>query len=323
MPERRHPNRRDFLTLVAGAFVVAALPMQARAHRRVVRRSVPVMGTVADLAVLHRDEAYAQRALAAAIAELQRVEGLMTRFRPDSDVGRLNAAAAGTPVHVSEDTARVLAEAIRWAELTEGRFDPCLERVTGLWDVKRRHAPPAEAELRPLANRRLYRALELDGTVARLGDPAARLDLGGIACGYGVDRAVAVLREWGMRDGFVNVGGDIYALGSSEEGDPWSVGVRSPHDPGALVGTVHLSDRAIATSGDYTQFFDFGGRRYHHIIDPATAAPRVATLHSVTVAADRCLTTDAATTACFGLAPADARALLARAGDGAELVNLA
>lgn len=327
MSEPRRPSRRDFLTLAAGAFVVAALPVGGRAQRRLVRRSVPAMGAVADLAVVHADERYAQRALGAAVDELLRVEALMTRFRPDSDVGRANQARAGDPVAISADTHAVLEEALRWSSLTTGGFDPCLERVTELWDVKHRHAPPAPGLVRPLAGRRLYRAVELDrwrgGRVVRLTDPDARLDLGGIACGYGVDRVVAVLRDWGIRDGFVNVGGDIFALGVSERGEPWAVGIRSPDDPNALIGMVRVSDRAIATSGDYTQFFAAGGRRYHHIMDPGTAAPRRSALHSVTVAADRCVTTDAATTACFGLAEAHARALLARAGGGAELINLA
>lgn len=326
MPDRIQPTRRDFLALAAGAFVVAAVPLAGRARPRLVRRSVPAMGTVAELAAVHRDERWAQAALDAAARELLRVEGLMTRFRPDSDVGRANRLAAAGAVPVSPETAFVLERALAWAGAAEGGFDPCLALAVDLWDVKRRHAPPPPRAVQRLAGRRLYRALEVDARrgrpVVRYGERDVQVDLGGIAGGYGVDRAVAVLREWGVRDGFVNLGGDIYALGVSPEGDAWSVGVRSPADPARIVGSIALSDRAVATSGDYEQFFEHGGRRYHHILDPATGAPRVAPTHSVTVAAAACLEADAATTACFGLAPAAAGRLLAAAAPGAELVHL-
>jgi thiamine biosynthesis lipoprotein len=324
MGDRTFPTRRDFLAVAAGAFVVAAVPLARRGRPLAARRGVPAMGTTAELVALHRDPAYAQRALDAAARELLRVEGLMTRFRPDSDVGRANRLAMREPVPVSAETAHVLRAALRWAQATDGGFDPCLARVVELWDVKHRHAPPDAAPLRRLAGRRLYRALEVgkaeSGHFVRYLDADARLDLGGIAAGYGVDRAVAALRAWGIENGFVNVGGDIYALGVSEDGDPWEVGVRSPYDPAALAGTLRISDRAVATSGDYEQYFDHGGRRYHHILDPRTAEPRLSRTHGVTVTAPDCLSADAATTACFGLERGAAAGVLAAAAPGAEVV---
>lgn len=330
MSERTLPSRRDFLALAGGAFAVAALPLAAFRRRGaggLVRRSVPSMGGMADLAAVHPDRRRAGRALDAAIAELRRVEAAMTRFDPASDVGRANRLAYADAVPVGDETAAVLREALRWSAATDGGFDPTLARVADLWDVKRRHAPPPGDAVRRMAGRRLWRTLDVDvfrgRPVVRFGDRDVQLDLGGIACGYGVDRAVAAMRAWGVFDGFVNVGGDIYALGVREDGEPWEVGVRSPYDPDALVGTARLSDRAIATSGDYEQYFDYGGRRYSHILDPATAEPRRSATHGVTIAAATCLATDAASTACFGLAPEAVRALLARAAPGAELVSLA
>jgi FAD:protein FMN transferase len=318
------PDRREFLSLGLGALLVAAIPLAARRPARV-RRTLPVMGTVADLAVVHRDPRYAQAALDAAAAELRRVERRMTRFSADSDVGRANRGAARGPVAVAAETAAVVTAALRWAEATDGGFDPALARATELWDVRNRDTPPPAHQVRRLAGRRLYRqvGVDTDGAAARLtyGEADVQLDLGGIAKGYGVDRAAAVLREWGIRNGFVNVGGDIYALGTAEDGEPWRVGVRAPHDPAALAGVVALSDRAIATSGDYEQYFDHAGRRYHHLLDPATGEPRRAAMHGVTVAADTCMAADAATTACFGLEADAARRLLARAAPGAAVVH--
>jgi thiamine biosynthesis lipoprotein len=298
------PSRRGLLALGAGAFVVAAVPFTLRGRRRLVRRRVPLMGTLADLAVVHEDERLAHAALDAALDELRAVEATMSRFLPSSDVGRANRQAAQAPVAVSRPTADVLGAALRWADHTDGAFDPCLGRAVGLWDVVHRKAPPPAPRVKALAGRRLYRALELEEwrgqPVVRFRDADIALDLGGIAKGFGVDRAVAALRDRGIRNGLVNVGGDLYALGVSEDDDPWRVGVRSAEDPTRLATTLTLTDMAVATSGDYEQFFRYRGEHYHHLLDPATGAPRKTRARSLTVTAATCMTADAAATARFG-----------------------
>jgi FAD:protein FMN transferase len=305
------PNRREFLTLAAGAFAVAAVPLAARRRVQPLHsRSLPVMGTTAELSVLHNDARYAQSAMHAALRELQRVEFAMTRFSPASDVGRANALAGRERVTIAAETAFVVQSALAWAASTNGGFDPALARVVDLWDVKRRHAPPAHEQVQRLAGRQLYRDIDIDDNTIFVREADALIDLGGIACGYGVDRAVTVLREWGINNGFINVGGDIYALGHNGEGDPWRVGVRSPDDPDRMIATVEVSDAAIATSGDYEQGYNYRGRRYHHIMDPRIAEPRVTSTHTVTVVADRAIDADAASTAVFGLDRAAAERIL-------------
>jgi FAD:protein FMN transferase len=310
------PTRREVLTLGMGAFLVAALPWSRRGPR-LERRTIPVMGTNAEIAVVHGDAAYARRAIQAAFMELQSVEGMMTRFRADSDVGRANLHAASAPVPVSRATAEVLSEALRWAEISDGRFDPAYGGAVELWDVARRREPPSSHEIRRFAGRQLFRSLELG---SRSTDPVVifhqagmSIDLGGIAKGYAVDRAVDVLRGWGIRHALVNAGGDLFALGRSPGGDPWRVGIQSPDSMHALAATIPLEDRALATSGDYQQFFAHGGRRYHHLLDTATGEPRRSSIRSLTVESDRCMTADVAGTALFGCSPEVASAILARA----------
>jgi thiamine biosynthesis lipoprotein len=186
--------------------------------------------------------------------------------------------------------------------------------------VKHRATPPAPAQVGRLAGRSLYRSIDVDDRSVFVREPDALIDLGGIACGYAVDRAAAVLRAWGIRDGYINVGGDIYALGHNADGEPWRVGVRSPHDPDALIATIELADAAIATSGDYEQGFTYRGRRYHHIIDPHTAEPRFTKTHTVTVVADTCIDADAASTAVFGLSTAAAQRVLALRAPSSRIV---
>ena len=325
-PTPRRPSRREVIALGIGALAVAAVPFTARRHK-LVRRTVPVMGTLAEVGVVHDNETYAQRAIDVAIEELLTVERLMTRFDASSEVGRANASAAREGVRVSERTAHVLGAALAWAEATDGTFDPCLGNAVQLWDVANRSAPPAGGEVRKLAGRGLYRSLDLSRyggrPAVRFTDPDAALDLGGIAKGYGVDRAVQVLREWGIENGLVNVGGDLYALGTSEDGDAWKVGVRSPRDADKISDKLELSDAAVATSGDYLQYFQHGGERYHHLIDPATGAPRRTEAHSVTVRANRCITADAAATVAFGMGRGEAQGLLSRRSSDAEIVSSA
>jgi thiamine biosynthesis lipoprotein len=283
------------------------------------------MGTFGEVAVLHKDPGYAQGAIDAAFKELQRVEAILTRFRPDSEIGRANRLAFTGPQNVSVETSAVLRSALRWAEMTDGAFDPCLGRAVALWDFGNRTRPPEAEEIRRFARPGLFKALELGrrsgGDVVVFHEEAVGIDLGGIGKGYGVDRAVQALRSWGIENALVNVGGDLYALGVSADGDPWKVGVRSPDDPGALAATLRMNDRAVATSGDYHQFFDHEGRRYHHLLNPVTGAPSNASIRSVTVAAESCMDADAAATMAFVASVDIARGMMARAAPGSEVVH--
>ena len=317
------PTRREFLTIGVGALVVATIPAAVR-RRVLVRRTVPLMGTIADLMVVHRSESHAYRAIDAAAAALHEVERLMTRFAATSDVGRVNAIQGREAVVVSGDTARVLEVALDIAGATDGAFDPCLGRAIELWDVAHRREPPAARARQRLEGRRLYRALDVDTwrgqPAVRVSDPDVDLDLGGIAKGYGVDQAARALRRRGVDNGIVNVGGDLYALGVSVDGAPWQVGIRSPKRPNELLTTVAVSDAAVATSGTYLAYFEHGGRRYHHLLDPRTAAPRDCAMQSLTIRADDCMTADALGTGLFGMEREHRERLLGRRDWHAEIM---
>ena len=320
-------GRREFIAFGLGAFVVASLPLAARRRERLVRRTMPVMGTIAELAVVSADPRHAHAAMDSAMAELGRVERTMTRFTDTSDVGRANAGAARDAVRVTPETALVVGEALAWAEATDGAYDPAIGGAVALWDVTHRNEPPPEDAVHRLARRGLHRAVDV-GTlrgepVLRYHDADVRIDLGAIAKGYGVDRAVDALRRWGVRGALVDVGGDLYALGTAPSGDPWRVGIRDPDDAAGLLGTVEVADAALATSGTYVQFFRYRGRRYHHLLDPATAAPRDTGVRSLTVRADSCMRADVAATALYGVTAAAAARVLARRAPGGAVVRIA
>jgi FAD:protein FMN transferase len=319
-------GRREFVGLGLGAFVVAAIPLARRRPVGVVRRSLPVMGTIAQFAVVHRDPHLAHAAIDAAIDELLWVERTMTRFTDTSDIGRANLSAANDGVVVTRETAHVTSEALRWASALGGRYDPAIGAVCALWDVKHRHEPPPSVHVAELADRRFYTSIEVGAgggePVLRFHDSGAKLDLGSIAKGYGVDRAVAALRSAGIEQAVVVAGGDLYALGTSPSGDPWSIGIQSPMDENAIAGTLELTNRAVATSGTYRQFFRYRGHKYHHIMDPATASPRATSMQSLTIIADSVMHADAGTTALFGMTELEIRRALVRNLPGAQLARV-
>jgi len=320
-------GRREFIAIGTGAFALAALPIALRRHVAIARRTVPVMGTIAELTVVHRDEAVAQEALEAALAELRWVDATMSRFNPQSDIGRANAGAARDGVAVSAETVHLVETALRWSSASNGRFDAALGAASELWDVTNRHEPPPADEVARLANRSFWKHVDLSSSatqgVVRYGERDLHLDLGGIGKGYSIDRAVRALRERGIEHAIVNLGGDLYAMGDSPEGGPWRVGIKSPDDQRTVVREFAVSNRAVATSGDYERFFRYRGRMYHHLMDPATAAPRVTNVRSVTVLADRCLDAEPCAVSVFGM-PREQALAFARAHIAtAEVITIA
>lgn len=303
-------DRRAFLGLGVGVLGVALAPSWLRGKPRIHRLRVPVMGTVAELAVADSDPTRAGRALRAASVELRRVETLMTRFDAGSDVGRFNAAPVGSRVGVSPETAELVRIARIWAESTGGAFDPTLERLSRIWDpTEVRRPPDVDVLRRARADAGGWTSLEIwsDGTEAwMLRGPGTALDLGAIAKGWGIDRAADRLAGLGVSSALVNVGGDLAALGRAPGGRPWRVGVRDPRDPEGVVRTVELEDGSMATSGDYLRYFRHGGVRYAHILDPGLGSPSRSGLRSVTVVAGRATHADAAATTAFVLGPAAA-----------------
>lgn len=246
-----------------------------------------------------RDAAEAGAAMNAALAEMARIEEIMSEWRSTSELSQLNARAGGAPMAVSPELFEVLSASRRIAEETGGAFDPTFHGVGQLWSFQQGARPPSRqtvAEKLPLVD---WRELHVDDTArtVRLGKPGMMLGLGAIAKGYAVDRASAVLAQAGFTNHVVEAGGDTYAAGT-KGGKKWNVGVQKPGERG-VVGIIPASDEAIVTSGDYQRFFEHEGRRYGHILDPRTGWPleHDASPRSVTLVASNATDADAYCTA--------------------------
>ena len=236
-----------------------------------------LMGTRVEATIHHTDILASQQAVLAAFLEMERIEQVLSAHIPESEVSEINDAAGIVPVRVSRETFEIVSRARGYSEQSGGLFDATVGPLSRLWGFSDDRGievldSSIVVDLLRLVD---YRAVQLSqaDTSVFLPRKGMALDLGGIAKGYAVDRAAAVLRERGIDHFLLNAGGDIYAAGLKDGQHPWRVGIKHPGRPQDLIAAFGLSDGAVATSGDYERFVDIEGVRYHHILDPRTGRP--------------------------------------------------
>ena len=276
------------------------------------------MGTELRLTAWTSDRPGALAAFDEAFDEFERLEDLMSTWREDSEVSRLNAEAGGDPVPVSPDVLDVLQQARQISEWTGGKFDVTFGALAGLWqfDEDLIDTVPDMDAVRARLPLIAYEDLEIDevaGT-ARLRRPGMSVNLGGIGKGYAVDRAVEILRAHGLDTFLIQAGGDLY-VGGRPEGREWRLGIQDPRgQAGTPFAAMGLSDETFSTSGDYERSFISGDRRYHHILDPDLGEPATGS-RSVTIVTARAVLADALSTGVFILGPEAGMELIERLPD--------
>lgn len=261
-------------------------------------REVPIMGTRCVVELWSEDRARGDAAIEAVFAEFRRIDALMSTYKPESELSRVNARAAQEPVKISRELYELLAVSVEYSQLTRGAFDITYASVGYLYDY-RKHVRPDDAAIAAALPGIDYRHLKLlpEGPAVRFDRAGVRIDLGGIAKGYAVDRGIEALRAAGVERAMVNAGGDTRIIGD-RFGRPWIAGIRHPDDEHKVVLRMPITDAAMSTSGDYERFFDEGGVRYHHILDPKTGKS-ASKVRSVTVIGPTATRTDALTKSIF------------------------
>lgn len=273
------------------------------------------------------DEGTLREKLGKALAEIRRLEGLMTTWREESEISRINAAAGKQAVTVSPETLAVIEKSLWMSERSEGVFDITFEAMHGLWkfdqDLEEKIPPRAKVEAaRKLIDWRRIK-IDHDARTVKLDKAGMRMSLGGIAKGYAVDAAARVLSAEGLDAFFVQAGGDLYVRGKKPDGSPFRVGVRDPRgrDQNDWFAMLEVVDHAFSTAGDYERGFVKDKKRYHHIIDPRTGFPATAS-RSVTIWAKDAFTADAIDDAVFILGPEKGMKLVdSLEGAGAVIVD--
>ena len=267
------------------------------------------MGTRISVRLWHEDADLGEAAVRAAIDEIARIERLMSTYMEDSRISAINREAHLGPVPAGGELYGLIERAVAVSAMTDGRFDITYDSVGQLYDFRDRRRPDQtriEQGLPAIDYR--FVELEPDDNSIAFARSGVRINLGGIAKGYAVERVIAGLREAGVQSALATAGGDTRLLGD-RWGKPWLVGIRNPDDADGVVTRLALADEAISTSGDYERFFDEDGVRYHHILKPDTGNP-ARELRSVTVIGPDATLTDGLATSIFVLGAEPGLALI-------------
>ncbi len=256
------------------------------------------MGTEVSVYLWHDEEDTGQDAVNAVFKEIARIDNLMSTYIEDSEMSEINRRAAAGPVEVGEELFTLILRSLDISLLTRGAFDVTYDSVGQHYDFREGRRPDEDtiSQELPRLNYRFVEPNKIDSTI-RFAEEGVRINLGGIAKGYAVERGIIVLREFGVSHARVTAGGDTRLLGD-RRGQPWMVGVQNPRDQEQLAVTIPLENEAISTSGDYERFFVEDGERYHHIIEPSTGQP-AGEVRSTTIIGPDAVLTDALSTAVF------------------------
>ena len=230
--------------------------------------------------------------------EIDTLDRLLNTENPESPVYALNQ---GKTVSADSVLTNLVTVSSEYSSLTDGAFNVLVYPLVTEWGfISKDYKVPESERLKELCDLVASSKIETDGAGQTLKlSEGAKIDFGAVAKGYATERAVAVLKQSGINSALLNLGGNVYALGTKQNGDPWKVAIKHPGSESKYLGTLKVSDTAVITSGSYERYFERGGKRYHHIIDPATGRPADTGLLSVTVVSKDPTLADALSTALF------------------------
>src|SRR5882762_7372245 len=263
-------NMKALMSPICVLLIAAAAAAPARAEW-VTRVTDGIMGTRITVELWSEDRRSAEAAIDAVLDEMRHVDESMSTYKPSSEVSLVNAKAADGPMHISKELFDLLVKAKEYSVITDGAFDITYASVGYMYNFPK-HIRPDETQIAKALPAVDYRHVILDAKnqTVQFSQKGVRIDLGGIAKGYSVDCGIDVLKARGFTRAYVSAGGDSRIIGD-RFGKPWMVGIRDPRKgDGEVITRIPLVDAAISTSGDYERFFEEGGVRYHHIIDPHT-----------------------------------------------------
>jgi thiamine biosynthesis lipoprotein len=286
------------------------------------QKTETIMGTEVTITVAARSTDEGKAAIEAGMAELRRLDAMMSLYKDDSELTRVNRAAGKHPVTVSPEMLEVVEAARKISDLSGGAFDVTVGPLVVLWQMQLKEGTvPTDDEIarvRLLVN---YRTIVVDKKASTifLKKPGMIMDFGGMK-GYTADRAAEVIKKRGINNAIIAVAGDIWVLGHREDGKPWRIGVQHPREADKTLTVLDLSDKYISTSGDYERFVIRERKRYHHIIDPRTGKPSRGVI-SATLIGDKGAFIDPLTKVPFILGPEQGLKILKKFGCEAIIVD--
>lgn len=303
---------------IAGLVFLPASCMQGKTER-----STLAMGTVLRITLTGLSGEEADRAVAAAIVEVDRLENLLSTWKPESDLSKLNREASKDWVVPKEETFTILRMSLRYSRLTDGAFDVTAGPLIRLWGFhdRREHQPPSQEEIARTKESVGFEKIEIDEQkkAVRYAAEGMEVDFSAVAKGYAVDTVCAVLRKLGIKSGLVDLGGNIFAVGVPPGRDTWRIAVRDPRS-NSSIGTLRITEKGVASSGQYVRYIEYGNRKYGHIVDPRTGVPAEGILGTTIVAPDA-ITADILSTSTFVLGLDKAREIIKSEGVEGLLIS--
>ena len=292
-------------------------PVKEGPELKLLKETRMIMGTFAEVSIYSNDEKTAGKAVEEALNEMERMDRIMSNYRNDSELSQLNSKAAKSPVPCKGELLDVIEQSLYYSELSGGAFDITVSPIVTIWGFfNEKWQVPSDKEIERLLPAVSYKNIIINkGNDPKKPDtisfknPQTQVDLGAIGKGYAVDKAFTIVKKYGIQNACINLGGNMYVLGTPPGKDAWKVGVQHPRNRNEILGYLELKDEATATSGDYERFFEIKGKRYTHIIDPRTGRPVSDTI-AVTVVAPTGTQVDALSTSVFVLGPEKGLALI-------------
>jgi thiamine biosynthesis lipoprotein len=297
------------IRFAAIALLLALASIPVRAEWR--ERTDAIMGTSIYVEVWSDTAAKGDEAIDAVMAEMRRIDELMSHYKPASQLSQINARGAQEPVQVDAELFDLIKLSTHYSVITDGAFDITYASVGHLYDYPH-HVKPTEAQIKAALPGVNWHNMLLDPVhhTVRFERAGMRIDLGGIGKGYAVDRGIAILQARGFQHALVTAGGDSRIIGD-RMGRPWVIGIRNPDDKDKVVTRIPIVNSAMSTSGDYERYFDEGGVRYHHIIDPHTGHS-ASKVRSATILGPTATETDGMSKTAFVLGPEKALEIINR-----------
>jgi thiamine biosynthesis lipoprotein len=291
--------KRVILVLFAACILLAGC-----SRPKTVQKTETIMGTQVTITVVAGSFEEAEAAIEAGMAELRRLDAMMSLYKDGSEITQVNRAAGKNPVKVSPEMIEIVEAAAEVSKLSGGVFDVTVGPLVVLWQMRLKEGTiPSDREIKKVLRLVDYRNVLSDKKASTLflKRPGMILDLGGMK-GYMADRVAALLKKRDINNAVIAVAGDIWVLGRREDGSPWRIGVQHPRDKEKVLAVLELSDKFISTSGDYERFVIREKKRYHHIVDPRTGRPSQSVI-SATLVGDKGAFVDPLTKIPFILGP--------------------
>jgi thiamine biosynthesis lipoprotein ApbE len=259
---------------------------------KLLKQTRMIMGTDAEVSIYSHDEKTAGNAIEGALDEMERMDRIMSNYKNDSELSKVNKKAAKSPVPCNAELLDVIEQSQYYSELSGGAFDITVSPIVSLWGFFREKGRvPTKKEIENLLPAVSYKNIVINKstdpempTTIFFKNTQTQIELGAIGKGYAVDKALEVIKKSGVNNGCINLGGNIYVLGTPPGKNAWKVGVQHPRDGNEILGYLELKNEATATSGDYERFFEFNGKRYSHIMNPQTGRPVSGTIATTIVA---------------------------------------